>query len=111
MFFCFFVEHGFVRRVTTVTILPSTLFNERSFARCKLGVLVSAGAGGRCLRVADRISPHRGGVQHDDVGDDPQARRLYVSQSLRAFPRMRASLGLNFAPPEIGLDRLVIAYR
>jgi hypothetical protein len=104
MFFCFFVEHGFVRRVTTVTILPSTLFNERSFARCKLGVLVSAGAGGRCLRVADRISPHRGGVQHDDVGDDPQARRLYVSQSLRAFPRMRASLGLNFAPPEIGLE-------
>ena len=33
------------RRVATVATLPSALFNERLwFARCKLGVLVSAGA-------------------------------------------------------------------
>src|SRR5271165_4963519 len=33
------------RRVATVATLPSALFNERLlFARCQLGVLVSAGA-------------------------------------------------------------------
>ena len=31
-------------RVATVATLPSALFDERLFARCKLGILVSAGA-------------------------------------------------------------------
>jgi hypothetical protein len=44
--FCFLLDNGFsLRRVATVAILPSALFGERSlFARCKLGVLVAAGA-------------------------------------------------------------------
>jgi hypothetical protein len=34
----------FGRVASTVATLPSALFDERFFARCKLGVLVSAGA-------------------------------------------------------------------
>ena len=38
------LDKVFLRRVATVAILPSALFNERFVARCKLGVLVTAGA-------------------------------------------------------------------
>jgi len=40
----FLLDKVFLRRVATVATLPSALFNERFVARCKLGVLVSAGA-------------------------------------------------------------------
>ena len=44
--FCLSFPSRFLRlsRAASVAILPSALFVERLFARCKLGVLVSAGA-------------------------------------------------------------------
>jgi hypothetical protein len=43
-------------RAATVAPLPSALFYERCFARCKLGVLVSAGVG-TCLSTSSPIQP------------------------------------------------------
>src|SRR5947208_5293987 len=43
--FCSFSQRRvFLRRVATVAMLPSALSRSDSFARCTLGVLVSAGA-------------------------------------------------------------------
>ena len=41
---CFSLDMIFFRRAVTVATLPSALVDERLIARCKLGVLVSAGA-------------------------------------------------------------------
>src|ERR1039458_2646819 len=88
-----------LRRVATVATLPSALFVERFwFARCKLGVLISAGAAQETL--ARRLVQKKAGHYLGRALPDRRARSQPGTQNLlptgvahRCFPNRPCAFG------------------